>query len=263
MTEKMRIKILDLGYMTFYKRELVQTEQAEALIMSPAVAVLIDHPVLGYVLYDTGNDDAWEHTYSAQMKQTYPITKLITIASALKQEGLTVDDINYLIVSHLHFDHAGGLKYFADTKAGNHVLVSAAELKDIRALLAQSEEQVSGAYIGSLFFNVSGINFIPIEDTLELGQGVTIFVQKCHTAGLLGLRIALQNRTVIFTGDTVYTEEAYEKALPPGGAINQTNDEFFDHLTELKKMQQQHQAEIFFGHDFAQARAWQAEGWME
>ena len=34
MTEAIQIKVLHLGYMTFYKKELVQTEQENALIGS-------------------------------------------------------------------------------------------------------------------------------------------------------------------------------------------------------------------------------------
>ena len=47
MTENIQIKVLDLGYMTFYKKELVQTEQENAIIFSPALAILIKHPEAG------------------------------------------------------------------------------------------------------------------------------------------------------------------------------------------------------------------------
>ena len=263
MTEAIQIKVLHLGYMTFYKKELVQTEQENALIVSPALAILIKHPTAGYILYDTGNDDAWEETYSEDMKKTYPITELITIADALKKEGLTVQDIDILILSHLHFDHAGGMKYFVNTKAGAHTVVSAAELKEVMEQVAGAESQVSGAYLGQLFLNLSGVQFVPVMNEWEVAEGVTLFEQNCHTAGLLGMRIQLQDRTVIFTGDTVYTAEAYEKELPPGGSINKTNEEFFANLKRLKQMETDYQAEVFFGHDYEQACAWQERGWIQ
>ena len=40
---------------------------------------------------------------------------------ALAQEGLTLGDMDQLILSHLHFDHAGGLAAFAGTQAFRHV----------------------------------------------------------------------------------------------------------------------------------------------
>jgi len=260
---QIQLKILDLGYMTFYKKELVKTEQDQEMILSPALAVLIKHPQKGYILYDTGNDDTWAETYSDHMKETYPITKLITIEEALKKEGLSVQDIDVLILSHMHFDHAGGMKYFANTKAGAHTLVSAAELRDVMDKVPQAENNMSGAYSGKLFLNLSGINYEPVADELELAKGVTLFVQNCHTAGLLGMRVQLSDETILFTGDTVYTAEAYEKELPPGGSINKTNDEFFANVKRLKEMEKQYQAKMFFGHDYAQATTWQKKGWIK
>lgn len=68
---------------------------------------------------------------------------------------------------------------------------------------------------------------------------------------------------MLFTGDTVYLKDAYEKELPPGGAINKTNEEFYRNLKVLKEMQQALGAEIFYGHDYEQARAWRELGWIE
>ena len=68
--KKTRVRVLDLGNMTFSKKELVRTPDEAAMIVSPAQAVLIEHHELGRILYDTGNDEAWEATYSDDMKAT-------------------------------------------------------------------------------------------------------------------------------------------------------------------------------------------------
>ena len=87
------------------------------MIYSPALAILIKHPTAGYILYDTGNDDAWRDSYTDHIKEVYPISECLTIKEALAKEGLTPEDIDVLILSHLHFDHAGGMKYFVNTKS--------------------------------------------------------------------------------------------------------------------------------------------------
>lgn len=249
--------------MTFYKKELVRTPDEAAMIVSPAQAVLIDHPELGRILFDTGNDDAWEDTYSDDMKATYPISKLVSIEDALAKEGLSVDDIDLLILSHLHFDHAGGLKHFAGTRAGQKVMASEAELRDALYKAYTTPEGVSGAYIRPLYC-VPGIAYQPVGDgETVLASDLVLFVQRCHTVGLIGLRVKLESGWVVFCSDTVYTREAYDRGLPPGGAINETDDEFFDNLDLLKAMEQELQAEVFFGHDIDQATAWQAKGWIE
>lgn len=257
-----RIRVLDLGNMTFYKKELVRTPDEEAMIVSPAQAVLIDHPDLGYILYDTGNDDAWEATYSDDMKATYPITKLVGIKDALAKEGLSVDDISLLVLSHLHFDHAGGLKHFQGTRAGQRVMASEVELHDALYKAYTAPGGISGAYIRTLYC-LPGIGYEPVADgETELADDFVLFVQHCHTAGLVGMRLKLESGWVIFCSDTVYTREAYDRELPPGGAINETDDEFFDNLKLLKAMERDCQAEVFFGHDIDQATDWQAKGWI-
>lgn len=261
--DDIQVKILDLGYMTFYKKELVRTNDEKELIFSPALAILIKHPDAGYILYDTGNDDAWRDTYTDHIKEVYPISECITIAEALEKEGLRPDDIDVLILSHMHFDHAGGMKYFANTKAGAHTLVSEAELNDVQHILAQSEDKTSGAYIGKLFLDLPGVHYESVKgETFELTSGITLFVQHCHTAGLLGMKVQLQDRTILFAGDTVYTQEAYDEELPPGGSINKTDSEFIDNVHRLKNLQKENSAEVFFGHDYNQAREWQRKGWI-
>ena len=51
----MKISVLYLGHMEFPKFRLVETPDAQEMVKSPAVAILIQHPTLGNLLYDTGN----------------------------------------------------------------------------------------------------------------------------------------------------------------------------------------------------------------
>lgn len=263
MKETIKIKILDLGQITCLKKELIQTKAENATIISPMEAVLIKHPDIGYILYDTGNDPEWKNSYTESVRETYPVTRIVSVEEALAKEGLTVNDIDILILSHLHFDHAGGLKFFANTKAGSRVIVSEDEYRDVMARIPGSPDHNSGAYIGKLFYNLPGISFQTVSGKAELADGITLFVQKCHTAGVIGMVVRLQTKTIIFTGDTVYLADTYEKELPPGGGINKTEEEFFGNLKILKNMQKELQAEMFYGHDYEQARDWRELGWIE
>src|SRR5699024_2055325 len=113
----------------------------------------------------------------------YPITEMITIEEALAKEGLTPGDIDQLILSHLHFDHAGGLQHFVGTKAIDHVLVSEADLKQAWWAVTTGN---NGAYIRSLF-DVEGIRFETIHDTTWLADDLGLFIQASHTPGVIGL----------------------------------------------------------------------------
>ena len=153
----LKLRVLYLGKMEFPRFRLVECDNEATMVVSPAVALLIQHPTLGNILYDTGNSADFLKTYTPEMLHNYPITEMITIEEALAKEGLTPGDIDQLILSHLHFDHAGGLQHFVGTKAIDHVLVSEADLKQAWWAVTTGN---NGAYIRSLF-DVEGIRNDP------------------------------------------------------------------------------------------------------
>lgn len=231
------------------------TETIQCLIP----AVLIQHPTLGNILYDTGSTPLHHTEHSKHVRENFPVTEFISIEDALAEKGLTPADIDILILSHLHFDHAGGLKYFAQTNAIKKVIVSEGDLKQAYFDVMTGVEI---AYCRPLF-DVPGIQFTPINDTFQLAEDITLFVQKCHTPGVIGLMIKTENAgTVIMTGDTIYTRENYEKLIPPGGDNSKSKDDFFANCERIKKMVEKENATIFFGHDESQVKEWNQKGWI-
>ena len=253
----MKISVLYLGKMEFPKYRLVACPDEEEMVCSPAVALLIQHPTLGNILYDTGNCEDFSAVYTPEMLHDYPITEMVTIRQALADKGLTPGDIDWIILSHLHFDHAGGLKHFVGTKAIERVIVSEADLKQAWWSVTTGS---GGAYLRSLF-DVEGIRFRTICEDTRLADDVTLFLQEAHTPGVIGMRLKTEHHgTILTTSDAIYTAESYEKALPPGGTINKTTDEFFQNLAYIRKMQQEYDATLLFGHDYDQILAWAARG---
>lgn len=253
----MKISVLYLGKMEFPKFRLVEWKDEEEMVKSPAVAILIQHPTLGNLLYDTGNCEDFAQVYTPEMLHDYPITEMVTIEQALAQKGLTPGDIDRIIISHLHFDHAGGLKHFVGTKAIQNVLVSEADLKNAYHSVMTGS---GGAYIRELF-DVEGIRFETINETTKLADDVTLFIQNSHTPGVIGLLLNTQhNGTILTTSDTVYTADSYRDQLPPGGTINKTTDEFFDNLKRIQRMETEYDATLLFGHDYDQIMEWVDRG---
>lgn len=258
----LQMKVLDLGYMELAGSELMAGLGPD-VIRSPMSAVLIRHPQCGYILYDTGNDDRWEETYPEEVKASFPIRKLVTIEDALRREGIGPEDIRYLVLSHLHIDHAGGLKFFQNTEAGRQVIVAEDELKDGLYRVHLVPDGKDGVYVRKLFAGLDGIGYSPVKEERKLADGVNLFVQKSHTKGLIGVELELEERgTVLLCGDAVYTEEAFERELPPGGGLNTSSAAFENNVRRLKEMVQKKHARIFFGHDARQAEEWEQQGWI-
>ena len=165
-----------------------------------------------------------------------------------------------IILSHMHFDHAGGLKYFAGTKAIKNVVVAEEELKNAFFQVTAGQ---GGAYIRDTF-DLKDIVFRPVKSDKKIMDDVSLFIQKAHTPGVIGLILSTKAKgTVIATSDSIYTREAYEEGLAPGGPINKTKKEFFDNLSRVKEMQKKYRAELLFGHDYDQITAWSKEGTFE
>jgi N-acyl homoserine lactone hydrolase len=85
-------------------------------IVAPLATYLIESDE-GRILYDSGVDPDVvkdpKSTWKGLLKLFRPnISPADHIVNRLKEIGLTPDDIDYVVQSHLHFDHAGGLRFF-------------------------------------------------------------------------------------------------------------------------------------------------------
>ena len=256
----MKLCTLYLGRMEFLRLQLIACQDETELVTSPTPAFLISHPELGLILYDTGNSPFYGTEYTQFIRETYPVVEFISIEDALAKKGFKPSDVDMIILSHLHFDHAGGLKYFRGTRAIKNVVISEADLKNAYYSIATGN---SGAYIKSLF-DFEDICFKPISETTQLAPDLTLFLQESHTPGVIGLLLNTQSHgNLILTSDTVYLQESFEKRLPPGGDINKTTDEFFQNLDKIRQMQEEHNATLIYGHDYQQLMDWVLKGWVE
>ena len=221
------------------------------------MAILIQHPTLGNILYDTGNSEDFLQVYTKEMLHDYPITENITIVEALAKVGLTPEDIDQIILSHLHFDHAGGLKHFVGTKAIRHVLVSEADLKQAWWAVTTGN---GGAYIRELF-DVEGIQFDTISDTTWLAEDLGLFIQASHTPGVIGMILKTEhNGTILTTSDAIYTADSYEKAPAPRRHHQQDHRRVLRQPQAHPGMQEGYNATLLFGHDIDQILSWVDRG---
>ena len=92
---------------------------AGTIVYGPYFFFLITHPQ-GNVLFDVGLPSQVEGTGGRGRgggdvrHRNGP--RPMTSASKLQLVGLAPADISHVIVSHLHFDHAGGLQFFPEAK---------------------------------------------------------------------------------------------------------------------------------------------------
>ena len=80
---------------------------------------LIKHKRMGYILYDTGYSmDILKNKFKYFLYR-FPnpiiLKKEDTIDYQLRKKGISIEEIKYIIISHLHPDHIGGLKFFPNS----------------------------------------------------------------------------------------------------------------------------------------------------
>ena len=73
---------------------------------------VIEHP-RGVLLWDTGLPDGLAAQPDGIRGNTYHVRRTQTLAAQLTKLGINADSIDYIGMSHLHFDHSGNANMFA------------------------------------------------------------------------------------------------------------------------------------------------------
>ncbi len=122
-------------------------------------------------------------------------------------------------MSHLHTDHASGLRQFSGAKK---FLVSAPELDDTKKFPIR--------YAASMW---DGINFetFDFEETGEglVGKSFDLFGDGSiklinipeHTSGLVTMKISNGDKFVLLFSDGGYAEKSWKEEIPPGTALDE------------------------------------------
>jgi glyoxylase-like metal-dependent hydrolase (beta-lactamase superfamily II) len=69
--------------------------------------LLIEHPDAGWGLLDTGCGSP--EAFSEKERTLHGLDDTWLLSEALKNQGLTFNDISWVVLTHAHWDHAGGL----------------------------------------------------------------------------------------------------------------------------------------------------------
>ena len=102
------------GYCTSYTGLLFKGVKNQKMTF-PAGVFLIKHRDKGYLLYDTG----YHYDIKTQLRYGFyrlgtpvQMTEKDQISRLLEAKGIKPEEINYVILSHLHPDHLGGASFF-------------------------------------------------------------------------------------------------------------------------------------------------------
>ena len=218
-------------------------EGEEGDLTYPVPVFVIEHPS-GLVAVDAGlhPDLAQDSTRLGPLEGVFrvhlPEDGTGTAGALLRSSGFDPGDVDQVVLTHLHFDHAGGLVEFPNAR----VVVQAAEWA------ARNDDRM----VGSGAYNPDDINHghdrVEISGDHDLfGDGtVTCLLTDGHTAGHQSVRVRTETGTFVVCGDCCYLRRTLaEEHLPPFGVNRQHQ------LAALRRMRVEASlgATLIFGHD--------------
>jgi len=209
----------------------------------PVPVFLIEHPK-GLVMVDAGlhHDLAQDSTRLGPLADHFqvdlPSDGSGSAGAQLSAAGFDTDQVDQVVVTHLHFDHVGGLDQFANAR----LVVQAAEWS------ARNDERMvaSGAYNPADVDH--GHDLVEIAGDHDLfGDGtVTCLLTDGHTAGHQSVRVRTETATFVICGDCCYLRRNLtDEHLPPFGVDRDR------HLAAVRRMagEQRDGATLVYGHD--------------
>jgi glyoxylase-like metal-dependent hydrolase (beta-lactamase superfamily II) len=163
------------------------------------------------LLIDAGCGDKMD----ARSIDIYGIERGYRLDHALAESGLTAADIDLVLASHLHFDHAGG--FTARTADGRVVprfpkaryLVHRAEWHDA----THPHERNRASYLQDDFVPLATAGVLDlIDDDAEVMPGVRLRHSGGHTAHHQVIMLTSQGETAVFTADMFPTSAHIQDA---------------------------------------------------
>lgn len=260
--QRMKIYVLDNGRMKMDKNLMIANSnqatmdnpnQPNEMHEFPIYTVFIDHPE-AKILFDTacnpnamGDNGRWITV--TQKAFPYFADEACHLSNRLEQIGIDPKDVDIVVASHLHLDHAGCLEYFTNAT----VIVHNDELNGTMQSYARNQKE--GAYIWAdidawIKNDLTWKTMKRDEDYLKLIDGVKVLnFGSGHAWGMIGLEIETEELgTIILASDAIYTKESMEPTLKPPGilydSVGWTNS-----VEKIKKLAAEKNAQIWFGHD--------------
>ena len=239
-----KIFILPCGFLNIDHSIFLTGVNMGQKIKAPVYSALLIHTE-GPILIDTGlNPDGLtdpEHAWGQRAKLIQPeLTEADDIRNRLKQLKLDVSDIKMVILTHLHWDHSGGLRFFTHCP----IIVQ----KEEHRFAFNPDSFLTAQYMRNHFDFPLHYQFV--EGDKIILPGISVIKTPGHTPGHQSILVKLANgNSYIFPGDTIILKENMTLKIPSSNNWNsqQTMDSIYrlEHLASLLK------AEIIPSHDIA------------
>jgi len=252
----MKLYIFTSQPLDLAKSALSSAATGDDKVVVPVAFFLIKHPK-GNILFDTGDNDRiiTDQTYWGPMAAMLDkgVQADLAIDAQLDKIGVKPADIKYVILGHMHLDHAGNVGKFPNAT----IVVQHDEI--INAFWPP--KGYAGTYIPGDFGMLRAPTGAPSagrQPTIELsgdldlfGDG-SIYIHRAagHTPGsqLAVVRLP-KTGTVVLTSDTCYLQENLDKDILPSVGLTYNPTEMLNGYAYIKRIRDTEKGDVLMAHD--------------
>jgi glyoxylase-like metal-dependent hydrolase (beta-lactamase superfamily II) len=198
----------------------------EEWLRIPIVAFLLEHPTIGPMLIDTGFHSSVAIDGKGNLGFTGPLVfkelqfaQSEAVPAQLRERGIDPADVRFVLMTHLHIDHASALVDFP----GATIVTSAAEWE-----AADSRGGALNGYVRRQFDHALDYRLLDFEDDrtdsfATFGRGIDLFGDGSvhavftpgHTAGHTSYVLRLADREALIAGDAIYSMRTLGESVMP------------------------------------------------
>ena len=227
-----KITPLHLGDITRPKSNMIYGYEGKEVQDFPLIAYYLEGE--HKILVDTGGSSP--DSEAGKKAAPYKRSADQELGNALRAIGVSPEDIEYVIFTHLHWDHAGN----------NHLFPHATMLCQKSELEGISDGEDAGK--GYDIDYISGFQYRMIDGDQKLFNGISVILAPGHTVGMQCVAAETDAGVVLLTGDLITLRESLSYDPPRFNALLYSESAFevaqrsFDKLTGISQL-------VLPGHD--------------
>jgi glyoxylase-like metal-dependent hydrolase (beta-lactamase superfamily II) len=193
-----------------------------------AWAFVLEHPSAGLVVFDTGLSQRArtepEH-YVGRLGAALGMLDVppgAGLAEQMSASGLDPGDVTRVVLSHVHFDHTGGLPDFPNATVTIHAAEKHWVETGLRSMDFVDLEPLAGLpRWEAIDFTVEKplATLLGAHDLSSDGSVVAVDLSG-HTPGSMGLLVRTAEAPVLLTGDAAWTEKSWRWPARPISAFD-------------------------------------------
>ncbi len=227
------------------------SDKGNVLTYRVDVGKKVEIPVSAYLirsekeslLFDTGIDHD-DCAYLTSMGKEIKVKKEDLLLTRLQEVEVSPEEINYVFISHLHWDHSGLLRYFSKAR----IIIQRQEYG-----YAINPPPFAEAFYRRHYYNSPTFNWQIIDGDESLMPGITAISTPGHTPGHQSLMVNLpENGTLILAGDCAYINENIEREIIPGLFVDPL--QALHSLKKLKNLARITGGKILYSHSMEQLK---------